>query len=199
MLQDASHGEVCNISCRRSTPTRGRRTVCEEVFDRLGCERLGEEESLGEVASLELQRLDLAVLLDSLGERLQAERLAELDQGVRERVRLARERQSRDEGTVDLQLIDGKLAQVGERAVPRPEVVDRDPNAESLPLAQQLSGGIGPAHQDRLGDLERQRRRVETACVKRCTYLLDELRALELSRGDVDRHVQGISLLAPRG
>ena len=52
----------------------------EEALERVGRERAGEQEALGEVAALALQRPDLAVLLDALGERLQAERLAELDQ-----------------------------------------------------------------------------------------------------------------------
>ncbi len=87
----------------------------EESLERVGRERAGEEEALGEVAALELQRADLAVLLDTLGERLQAERLAELDQGVRERVRLAGEREAGDERAVDLERVDGELAQVGQR------------------------------------------------------------------------------------
>jgi hypothetical protein len=44
----------------------------------------------GEVAPLSRQLASLAVVLDALGERFQAQRLAELDQCVRQRVRLAR-------------------------------------------------------------------------------------------------------------
>lgn len=70
----------------------GRGVLSEETLERVGCEWVGEEESLREVAALHLERADLAVLLDALGERLQAERLAELDEGVRERVRRQRRR-----------------------------------------------------------------------------------------------------------
>ncbi len=41
-----------------------------------------------------------------------------------------------DEGAVDLQGVDGELAQVGERAVAGSEVVDRDAHAELLERRQ---------------------------------------------------------------
>src|SRR5664280_921145 len=63
--------------------------VFEKALQHRGGERAGEQEPLGEVATLALELADLAVILDSLGQRLQAEGLAELDQGVGERVHLA--------------------------------------------------------------------------------------------------------------
>src|ERR1019366_8749908 len=72
--------------------------VFEEAFERLGGERACEQEPLGEVASLSLQLASLAVVLDALGKRLQAQRLTELDQRVRQGVRLARNLQPGDEG-----------------------------------------------------------------------------------------------------
>ena len=64
-------------------------TGFEKTFQSVRCERAGEQKSLGEVTSLALELVHLVALLDSLGERLQTERLAELDQRVRQRVRLA--------------------------------------------------------------------------------------------------------------
>src|SRR5580704_14012425 len=65
--------------------------LAQEALDDVGRKRAREQESLGEVAPLALQLANLAVVLDALGERLQPQRLAELDQRVRERVRLAGE------------------------------------------------------------------------------------------------------------
>ncbi len=70
-------------------------SLAEERLDRVRRHRPREQEALREVASLALQRANLIALLDALGERLQAERLAELDQRVRQRVRLARARRDR--------------------------------------------------------------------------------------------------------
>ena len=108
--------------------------VLEVTLELVDIERPCEQESLCEVASLTLQLEDLAVVFDTLGQRLQAECLAQLDERVGERVRLARARQVGDEGAVDLQRVNGELAQVGQRAVSRPEVVDRYPDAELLEL-----------------------------------------------------------------
>ena len=62
----------------------------EEVLDVVGGERAGEHEALAAVALLVLQLAELLVLLDALGQRLQAELLAELHERVQERLRLDR-------------------------------------------------------------------------------------------------------------
>ena len=62
----------------------------DEALERLGPQRAREQEALRELAALGAQAPQLFVVLDPLGERLDAERLAELDQRVRKRVRRAR-------------------------------------------------------------------------------------------------------------
>ncbi len=52
-----------------------------------------------------------------------------------------------DERAVDLERVDGELAEVGERRVAGAEVVDGDAHAELLDLAQAAHGGVGVAHQ----------------------------------------------------
>src|SRR5580700_10399671 len=99
-------------------------------------------------------------MFDALRERLEPERLPELDQSVGERVRLVRAREVGDERAIDLERIDRELPQVCERAVTGAEVIDRDANTERLQRLEQLHRRLGPAHQDRLGDLERERQRV---------------------------------------
>jgi hypothetical protein len=138
-------------------------------------------------------------MLDTLGERLQAERLTELNQRVRQRTPLARDLEPGDERPVDLQRVDRESAQIGERAVAGTEVVDRDPDSQRLQLFEQEGGGLRLAHQRGLGYLERERRRVEATLAQRPAELRDELRALELPGGHVDREVQVKPFLVPCG
>ena len=106
------------------------------ILDVVGRERPGEDEALPAVALLLLELAELLVLLDALGERLQAELLAELHERVQQRPRLGRVGDRRDERAVDLQDVDRELAQVRERRVAGAEVVDRDADAELLDRAR---------------------------------------------------------------
>jgi hypothetical protein len=57
----------------------------------------------------------LDVVLDALGDDLQSEGLAQLHEHLHERRRLLRGPDLRHEATVDLEDIDGELAEIGER------------------------------------------------------------------------------------
>ena len=71
-------------------------------------------------------------LLDALGDGLEVERLAEPQDREDDR-RLGRPVvEARDERAVDLQLVDREAAEVVQRRVAGPEVVDREPDAEAL-------------------------------------------------------------------
>src|SRR5205823_13936829 len=114
----------------------------EELLDVVGRERSSEDEALAAVAVLVLQLPELLLLLDPLGERLEAELLAELHERVQQHLRLGRLRDRRDERTVDLQDVDGKLPQVRERRVTGAEVVDGNADAERLDHFQLPSGEL---------------------------------------------------------
>jgi hypothetical protein len=68
----------------------GRLPVRDELLDRAGLERPGEQEPLAEVAPLALEVLQLPALLDPLGQGLDPEGPPQLDQRVDERRRLDR-------------------------------------------------------------------------------------------------------------
>jgi hypothetical protein len=77
------------------------------------------------------------LLLDAFAERLQAERLAELNERVDQRCGLFGRRDALDERRVDLDRVNVELAEVGERAVAGAEVVDRNAYAEVVePLSR---------------------------------------------------------------
>ena len=61
---------------------------------------------------------------------------------------------SADEALVDLDLVEGRLLQIAERAVAGPEVVERKPDAELLQLGESLVGRIALGEEDAFGDLE---------------------------------------------
>jgi inner membrane transporter RhtA len=69
---------------------------------------------LAEPASQATQRLQLGLGLDSFGDHAQAEQVAELDDRAQQGHVLAGQLGPRDERPVDLQLVDGELAQICE-------------------------------------------------------------------------------------
>jgi hypothetical protein len=82
----------------------------EEPLEGLGLERPGEQEALTLVALLPLEALELCLVLDAFAERLEVERLAELDEGVDEGRGLLGGGDAGDEGAVDLERVDRELA-----------------------------------------------------------------------------------------
>ena len=123
---------------------RDRRLVgVEELLDCVDIERAREQEALSMVTVFALQGLELGALLDTLGERLDVECLAELNECVDERGRPFRSGYAADERAVDLQGVHGELAQVGELAVAGAEIVDRDADPELLEHAEALGGCLG--------------------------------------------------------
>ena len=105
----------------------------------------------------------------------------------------------RDEGPVDLQLVDRHLAQVGQRGVAGAEVVDRQARAE---VAQPGHGGqrpLGVGHDHALGDLELERLRRQAVGVQQTLDLLGQVAVQQVAHRQVDRHRQFAPVLAPGG
>jgi hypothetical protein len=92
--------------------------------------RPGEEETLAEVAAKVSQCRPLFVGLDPLGDRLQFERLTQLDDGLGQRRVLAVRGDPLHEGAVDLENVHREALEVAQRGVPGAEVVDGQANTE---------------------------------------------------------------------
>ena len=108
-----------------------------------------------------------------------------------QRARLGRVADRAHERAVDLQDVDRELTQVRERRVAGAEVVDRDADAELLDRrAAGARSSVGVVHDRGLGELDDERRRGEvrssSSALRRSR---DEVVAVELAGGDVDRHV----------
>src|SRR5437773_1770305 len=120
----------------------------------------------------------------------QAQRAAQLDDGLAEHVRVADTLTAGDERAVDLELVDLERVQVAERRVAGAEVVDRQPKPERAQLADALDG-LEPRRQQRaLGDLEGEIRRVHARPGEGRDDHRHEPRITELARRQVDVQAQ---------
>ena len=135
-------GSDCLVSSNSEglkTAVSWRSLIAQSSSARAG-HRLGEQEALQLVAAHLHQDLLLALVLDPLGDDLQAERVRELDDGVDDRPGVGAVLEVHDEAAVDLQLLGRELAQVGQARVAGAEVVDREVRAE---LAEAAEGRLG--------------------------------------------------------
>src|SRR5581483_10819840 len=98
--------------------------LAEISHERAMRHRLREEEALAELATEILQRLDLALVLDALGDDLEAEALADGDdRGGEAGSALS---VGPEERAVHLEDVDRQPAEIAERGVAGAEVVHRD-------------------------------------------------------------------------
>ena len=102
----------------------------------------------------------LRARLDALGDARELQRRRQLDDRPGQRAALVVAGiEAVDERLGHLQDVDREAAQVAQRRVARPEVVDGQPHAERLQRGQPLDRRLGVVHQHGLGDLQHQRRR----------------------------------------
>ena len=142
--------------------------------------------ALAEAAAERPEPVGLVLGLDPLGDHVEAQRPAEVDDRLAEHVRVADAVAARHERPVDLQLVDLEGVEVAERRVAGPEVVDREAEAERSQLADALDGLEARREQRALGDLERELRRVHAGPLERGDDHRDEARIAELARRQVD-------------
>ena len=94
------------------------------------------------------------------------------------------------ERAVDLQDVRRHLPQVVERGVAGAEVVDRDPHAGVVQLAQRAEAGVAVRHGGALGDLDGQAMRVERRAAHRVQDGRHHVRVRELARAQVHREAE---------
>src|SRR5215469_12121646 len=147
---EAARGREVLVACLRRPeriPACGER-ASGELLER---GRLGEQEPLAGHAAERQQRRDLRLELDALGHGLEAERLAERDDGARELGAVVGVGQAADEGAVDFKDVDREAMQVGERGIAGAEIVDREPHSESLQAVEALEVRVRVVHDGALG------------------------------------------------
>jgi hypothetical protein len=131
-------------------------TGLEPRHECLGWNGLAEQEALHATASVGPEQQQLFQGLHALGDRREVEAPRELHDHLRDR-RVGGVRGERaHERLVDLEHVDRKPLEIGERGVARPEVVDREPHTEVLQVAQRVHGHLDVPQQAALGDLQLQ-------------------------------------------
>ena len=80
----------------------------------------------------------------------------------------------------------GKPLEIGERRVARSEVVERELDTAVLQHCELLLRALAARDEHALGQLERQEVRRQVGAFQSTLDVLEELRVLELPRGDVD-------------
>ena len=106
-----------------------------------------------------VEALDLQRRLDPFGDERQAERLAVTDDGARELAARVGIAELGDQRARDLEDVDRKAAQIGERRVAGADVVDRDVHARPLERVESGDRAVQILEHHVLGDLEDQARR----------------------------------------
>src|SRR5207237_10364420 len=112
-----------------------------------------------------------------LGDALQLQAMPQLDRRSHDVGAARFPSHPRDEGLVDLDLMDREPMQVGERGVAGAEVIDRKAHPELAELGQGLDGTLGLGHDQALRDLEHKQGwrglRGLDYCVVQRTILVD--------------------------
>ena len=162
-------------------------------------ERVGGGHRLAEDIALDLadpefaDEAQIVVGLDPLRRGIHVETLGERDDGADDRGIAVRGRgRAADEALVDLDLVERRLAQVAERRIAGPEIVEREPHAERLEPREGVVGGVAGGQEHALGDLEFEPLGAQFVFGERGGDDVDDRRVVELDRRQVDRDAHRI-------
>src|SRR5262249_47760364 len=118
-------------------------------------------------ASQFAQRVELLLLFDALGDRLQSERLRELNDRVDKAASLRATSDVVDEALVDLQNVDRKLGECGKRRVASTEIVNRNSDAGLPQPIERVDDATRIVGEERFGDFDDEGSRWEAGLVQR--------------------------------
>jgi serine/threonine-protein kinase len=163
----------------------------QEVEEVVGGHRLAEQAPLAVVAVAAPEEIELLLRLDALGDHVEAEVLAHLDDRAHECRVLARDVRVAHEGLVDLERADRELLQRRERGIAGAEVVDREVQAHRAQLFEKPDHSAGLGHEGGLGDLELEVGRSDPGVVEHGAVAGEEFRLAELLERKVDRDAAG--------
>ena len=165
--------------------------VAEQGGEFVRRQRAAEQVALDRVAPPAAQEAGLGLGFDAFGEDRQVEAAAH-DDGGRGDGRIDRVVDDvAHEGLVDLDLVEGKARQVGERRVAGAEIVERQLDAECLQLAAHGDGFGDIVDEGALGDFQFERRGRQAALGQRGGDLGGQVGLAELAgrqvHGDMQR------------
>src|SRR6266480_954312 len=126
-----------------------------------GCRRNREVIALDLVAAVRGEQLELLLRFHAFGYDLEFEAVREADDRERDHRVLRIGCDVANEGVVDLERVDRKTLQVREARIARAEIVHRDLHPRVLQPTQRARSALRIAHQQRLGELELNERRID--------------------------------------
>ena len=150
------------------------------VLKRLRGQRRGVEIALKFVTAGPAQEIPLRLVLDPLGDHVQAQRPAHLNDGIDDACIAGVGGQALDETAVDLEPLDREALQITEAGIAGAEVVDGHPQPQRSERLEPVQRLVGIAQQDALGQLQLQQRWGQTGRAQHTGDLLDKLCLLEL-------------------
>src|SRR5664279_5534852 len=139
---------------------------------------------LGAVASDE--PLGLVPGFHPFGDDVETEGASEDDEGFDDPFRARAEPDPPGETTVDLQFGDRKVVKVGQRRVPGPEVVDREPDADVVQAAKSRQRRAAGADEGTLDQFEMQPVGAQVVPGKYSLNVFDQLGVVQLTHRQVD-------------
>ncbi len=141
---------------------------------------------MGHAATERLEKGALAFGLDTFRERIEIERPGERDDRPNQFHVGIVGLDTGDEGAVDLDAIDRKMAEIGEAGITGAEIVDRNLDTEIVELVEDRDGTAGIRHRRGFRDLDLERVGRKILGLERVPDLGDEARIGELDRRNVD-------------
>src|SRR3984885_10700738 len=115
---------------------------------------IAEQTSLGVVAGGLAQEFELLARLDSLGDDLEIEALAHVDDGADDGRVVRVHGDVANEGLIDFQSADRELLQGRQRGIPGAEIVDGQIQTHGVQLVEKTDGALGVRHQGGFGDFQ---------------------------------------------
>ena len=153
-----------------------------------------EIEALSVFAPKGLELMSLVVRFHALGDHVHGKVVSQFDDGLDDLPVLGVGLNPLDEGTVDLERVEGELTQVAQGRVAGAEVIDSDLDSHGTEAVEHLDGKIRVAHDRTLGDLQLEAVRVHTGPAQASFDLCDEAGLDELFAGEIDADDQGLSV-----
>src|SRR5690606_1067737 len=163
------------------------RPLVQEARELRRRHRSADQKALRAVAFQIHEALELLARLDAFCDDVELQAVRQLDDASHDAGGSRIPCHAMDERAIDLELIERQTTQVAQRRISRAEIVDRYRNAEHLKLPEHVDRRLAVVKDDALGDLELQSVRCKSLAVQDAREPFDELWAMEMQGGDVDR------------
>src|SRR5262245_21731987 len=166
----------------------GKSPFCKEFAECGGCDRLGEEVPLVVFTAVATKEFELRTLLHTFCHDVEAQLTGHGNRGPGDGRVAGRTGHPRYERPIDLDGVDWKMFDVRDRRVARPEIIERQADAELLELLKLAKDFRIAVEHAALADLKLQKARFDSGFRERVANGLDEIGSNQLTKRDVHAH-----------